>query len=196
MGAVGADDVVAVDSDDVVACAVGDEGRVEIHVVRRHVLGVVDDLAAHPVARRVEVASHLGLAVDHDGAAAGMLREVDPVEPAVVSDEEAVMNLAFPVHPLAAVGLAHEVREAVLEDTRPDAPEHVLAALAFEHDRVDALEMQQLRQQEPRGPAADDADLHAHGVPLLRGRARYCAVSPPSTVNSAPVVNDDSSLAR
>jgi len=43
----------------------------------------------------------------------------------------------------------------------------------------------------------DDGDvMHLLKVMLKANGGRYCAVSPPSTTNSAPVVKDDSSLAR
>ena len=41
--------------------------------------------------------------------------------------------------------------------------EHIFAALALKQDGVDALEVQQLRQQQARRAAADNADLRFHG---------------------------------
>src|SRR5262249_26273885 len=75
---------------------------------------------------------------------------------------ESVVDLALAVHPLAALRLAHQLGEAVLQHAGADAREHVVAAVFLEHDVVDALEVQELGQQQPRRPAADDADLNLH----------------------------------
>ena len=189
MEAVGADDVVAVDAHDLVAAAIGDVGLVALQIVRRHVLGVVDDHALQTVARLVQVLGQLGLAVHHHRAAAAVLVQIDPLHLAVVGDEEAFVDLAFAVHALAALRLAHQRGEAVLQHAGADAAEHVLAALPLQHDGVDALQVQQLRQQQPRRAAADDANLglHAcllHGVvtrPNLRREAAPAEWPHPST---------------
>ena len=151
------------------------------------VLGVVDDLAAQPVARVVEVARHLGLAVDHDGLAAGIFREIDAVEQAVVGDEEAVMDLALAVHALAALGLAHQLGEAVLEHAGADAAEHVFAALPLEHDVSMPLRCSSCDSSSPDGPPPMMQTCTRMGVRF----PCYCAVSPPSTISSTPVVKDE-----
>jgi hypothetical protein len=84
---------------------------------------------------------------------------------AVVGDEEALVDLAFPIHALAAPGLAHQGGEAMLQNAGADAAEHIFAAVLLEHDIVDALEVQKLRQEQARRPAADDANLDFHAFP-------------------------------
>ena len=68
------------------------------------------------------------------------------------------------VHPLADAGLAQRLRGAVLEHAGPDALLDVAAVAALEHHRVDALQVQQLREQQAGWAGADDGDLgpHAH----------------------------------
>jgi AraC-like DNA-binding protein len=156
--------------------AVGDVGRGAGQVVRLHVLGVVDHGALQAVARVVQVARELGLAVHHHRAAAAVLVQVHAVHAAVVGDEEALVDLALAVHALAALRLAHQLGEAVLQHAGADAAEHVLAALPLEHDGVDALQVQQLRQHQPRGPAADDAHGF-HGLHGLSPGPTPCATS-------------------
>ena len=163
------------------------KGASEIDVVRGHVLGVVHHFAAGEVARGVEVAGHFGLAVDDDRIAAGIFREVDAVEPAVVGDEEAVMDLAFLVHALAAPGLAHQVGEAVFEHARPDAAEHVLAALPLDHDVSTPLRCRRCDSSRPEGPPPMmQTCTRMGGVPYPAEFASYCAVSPPSTIEFDP----------
>jgi hypothetical protein len=160
--AVGADDVLAIDADDPVAGPVAHARRVRCDVVQRHVLGIVHDLAFEPVARLVEVARQLGLAVDHHRVAARILVEVDAVEHAVMGDLEPVVDLALAVHPLAALRCAHQFGEAVLQNPGADTGKHVLAAVFLQNDGVDALQMQELGQHEPGRAATDDANLNLH----------------------------------
>ena len=60
---------------------------------------------------------------------------------------------------------------ALLQHARADALLDVLAAARLEHDRVDALELEQLRQHEPGRPRAHDADLRAHQPPAVRSKS-------------------------
>ena len=79
-----------------------------------------------------------------------------------VGDEEALVDLPFAVHPLADLRLAHECGEAVLQHAGPNAAEHVVAAVLLENHGVDALQMEQLGQQQSRRAPADDSDLSPH----------------------------------
>ena len=153
--------------------------------MRRHVLGIVHDLAAEPVARLVEVARQLGLAVDQHRIAAGMLVQIDMGEHAVMGDLEAVVDLALAVHPLAALRLAHQPGKAVLEHAGADAGQHVIAAVFLQHDGVDALQVQELGQQQPGRPAADDADLNFHFSVLPS--ALFCRFRSPDRWRVSPL---------
>ncbi len=88
--------------------------------------------------------------------------QVDAIHALVVGDENAFVDLALAVHALAALRLAHQVGEAVLQHAGANAAQHIFAALPLQEHRVDALEMQQLRQQQAGRAAADDADLGFH----------------------------------
>jgi hypothetical protein len=82
-------------------------------------------------ARVVEVARQLGLAVDDDGIAAGIFVQIDAIQPAVVGDEEAFVDLALAVHALAALRLAHQRGEAMLQHAGADAPRAHIRGCAF-----------------------------------------------------------------
>jgi len=75
--------------------------------------------------------------------------QVHTIEPVVVGDEEAVVDLAFAALALAALRLAHQFREPMLERARTDARPHALAAVLFQQRVVDPLQAKQLRQQQP-----------------------------------------------
>ena len=61
-----------------------------------------------------------------------------------------------------------EVHRALLEHARAHAMLDVVAVAALEDDGIDARAVQEVRQHEPGGPRADDADLRA---PLVRHAA-------------------------
>ena len=52
-----------------------------------------------------------------------------------------------------------QVHRPLFEDTRPDAIDHIVAAAVFDDDRVDAVEVQQLREEQPCGTSTDDSNL-------------------------------------
>jgi hypothetical protein len=59
-------------------------------------------------------------------------------------------------------GTRQQVHRDLFEHAGADAPEHVVAALAFDDDVVDACLVQQLPEQKAGGAGADDRDLGAH----------------------------------
>ena len=64
---------------------------------------------------------------------------------------------------LADAGLGQQVDRALLEQTGADAGAQILGRAPLQHDRLDAGQSQQPRQQQAGRPAADDSDLRAHG---------------------------------
>ena len=52
-----------------------------------------------------------------------------------------------------------QIDGALLEHARPHPIDHVLAAAVLDDDRIDAVQMQQLAEQQPGRTRADDADL-------------------------------------
>ena len=79
-------------------------------------------------------------------------------------------------HPPADAGLVEEVDHALLEHARADARLDVLAAPVLEHDRLDPLAMEQLRERESRRARADDPDLRAgHARPS--SSSTCCAIA-------------------
>ena len=52
------------------------------------------------------------------------------------------MGIAFGIHPRGDAGLAHQIDESDLKHTRPNAPQHIVAGFAFQHDGINALAVQ------------------------------------------------------
>ena len=83
-------------------------------------------------------------------------------------DPGAVMSVPLAFHPIAEPGIAQQFHGAVFKHAGADAPLHVVLALPLDHDAVDAVAMQHMREQHAGGSAADDGDLGAfHGVSPL-----------------------------
>jgi hypothetical protein len=118
-----------------------------------------------------QVFRDLGLAVDGHPLA-GERAEVDAVALAGEAQLDAVVHQADPMHPLADLGRIEQVDRALLEHARADLPLDVCPAAAFQDDRVDALKMQELGEQQARGSRAHDANLRAHVRSVLVVLAR------------------------
>jgi hypothetical protein len=69
---------------------------------------------------------------------------------------------AFLLQSLADTGLDQQLDGSVLEDAGANALLDVFAASILEDDGLDALQMQQVAEEEPGGPGPDDSDLSPH----------------------------------
>ena len=151
----------------------------EIRGVARHLVGgyvrrLVDDRAAHGVAGFVEVLGDLGLAVDAD-LVAGQIFQIDPVPHAPEREVQPAVPERFLLQPPGDLRLAEQVDHAAFEHARADAAHDIGPALAFQDHGLDAVQVQQLREQQPGRSAADDADL---GLGDLAHVARTGSVKP------------------
>jgi hypothetical protein len=108
-----------------------------------------------------QVLDDLGLPVDHQ-ALPGQLVQRDPVPPVLELEADPVVDESFSPHPLADPRLMKEVGDALLEDPGADPCLDVLAAPVLEHDGVDSLQVEQVRERQPRRAGPDDADLRTH----------------------------------
>ena len=78
------------------------------------------------------------------------------------ADVDRLVDHAFAAQPLIEPKLGHQVDGALLQHAGAHAVFHIGAAARFEHDAVDALAIEQMREEEARGPRADDSDLRVH----------------------------------
>jgi hypothetical protein len=138
-----------------------------------HVRYAEEDLTARREARRDEVLDHLLLAVNRDGAVGDELVEGNAMRRPAESQLDPAMDHALAHQALAHIRRAERVDGALLEHACAHSLLDVIAARPLEHDRMDSAAMQQVRQQEPRRPGADDADLGLHAVILRQGRGAW-----------------------
>ena len=90
--------------------------------------------------------------------------------PAVEAQLDAVVDQPLGLDPVRQAGRAEDIDDALLENARPHARDHVFLGAILEHDRLDALLVEQVREQQAGRSGADDADLrpsHAGSPPSI-----------------------------
>src|SRR5215218_8627304 len=75
-----------------------------------------------------------------------------PIEPQL----DAVVYRPLPGHPVADAYLCEQVHRALLEHPCPDLRLQPLAAAGLYYHRLDALQMQEMREYQARRPAPND----------------------------------------
>ena len=127
-----------------VAVGVGepDPRRVVVDVLRGHV-GDCEQQWRAPVKLGLdEILRHFGLAIDPDLAAAE-LGEVQVVPGARVLQVDAVVGEALALQPVTDAGVDQRLHRVLLKDARADAGLDVVPRPVLQHDRVDALELEE-----------------------------------------------------
>jgi len=84
--------------------------------------------------------------------AAGERGEIDAVQAPIESQRNAGMRQAFGMQPCGSAGLFQQFDRALFEHPCPHAAKHMLAARAFENDRLDADAGQKLAKQQAGRP--------------------------------------------
>ncbi len=81
-----------------------------------------------------------------------------------------MMHQAFDVHSLRHARFAKQIDGTAFQNSRADAPQHILRRLTLKNDRVDAGVVQELPQQQPGRASANNRDLcFDRIVSLLQG---------------------------
>ncbi len=75
---------------------------------------------------------------------------------------DALVRQAFGPGPCIDTRACQQIHRHLLEHAGADAAQHVVAALAFDDDVVDARLEKQLTEQKAGGACADDRDLGAY----------------------------------
>ena len=162
MEAVAAGDDVALERLPLARVRERDARRVGREAVERDVGDLEAGFAAVAQARGDEVLDDLLLAVDRDRPPAGEPAEVDAVALAVEAQLDAAVDERLAVQTVAEAGVGEQLDRALLEDARADAVLDVLAAAVLEHDRLDPLEVEEVREQQAGRPGPHDSDLCPH----------------------------------
>src|SRR5215203_21060 len=195
--AVASGDEVAGDLPVVAVVPVMEDGPISPEALGADVLDVEEECAARVQPGGDQILHDLLLPVDHDSAAAGQRREVDPVPLAGELQLDPVVDETLPSEPLSHADLLQQVDSALLEHPGPDAALDVLAGSVLENDGVDPLQVEEVSEDEAGRPGADDADLRPLGpqpqtscaVSTIRrslATCSSCVSALPSTVEEKP----------
>ncbi|MCY1418369.1 hypothetical protein D9M71_339270 [compost metagenome] len=160
--AIATGDVIAVDAVGLAIFLVGDVRVFALHLMGLHIHSRIDDRRVVGSASRHQVASNFGLAIDHDGLAAGQCLEVNTNALATNQQFDAVMDQAFGIHAFGHTGFAQHVDGALLQHTGTNTAEDIIRRLTFEDDVGDAGIMQQLAEQKTGRAGADNSNLSFH----------------------------------
>ncbi len=133
-----------------------------VKVVETDGFGLEDDLPARVEPGGDEVLDDLVLAVHRDRTPSGELVHVDAVALPTEPQLDAVMDHTLLLHTVTDTRLVQQVDRVLLQHARPDPLLDVVAAADLEHDRLDALQVQKVREHKPRRSGPDDPDLCAH----------------------------------
>ena len=147
-------------------------GRVRIRVVDRHPFGLEYRLRADGLARVIEVAGQFGLAIERHRPPDQPL-EVDPKDRALVRDKRPFVDDALALQPVGDACLAQQVDDPALQHAGPDPGQNVILRAPLQYHRLDPAEVQELAQQQPGRPSADDDDLHPHQAGPVRATAMF-----------------------
>ena len=159
MEAVAAGDVIAVDPAGLTILLIGHVWAVRREVVQCDVARFVDDLAAGRIACGIEVFGDRGLAVSHHRLARVFFRVDEESRPFLPGDGRSVVGMALAIHAPAEADGAQEVDRARLQNAGANPLQDIRPALPFQHDAVDAVEMENMGQKQPGRAAADDCYL-------------------------------------
>jgi hypothetical protein len=134
--------------------------------------GLEQHLPAGREPGRHQVFDHLLLPVHRDRAT-GEVGERDAVVLAVEAQRQPVVRQALAVHPLPQPDLAQQLGGGVLEHPGPYPLLDVVAAARLQHHRLDAGQVQQVRQQQAGRAGPDDPHLRSgHVLSILAASCR------------------------
>src|SRR5262245_11081371 len=122
----------------------------------------VDDKSAGCIARGIEILGDRRLAVGHH-ALAGILHRIDEkARPPLPRDGRTVVRMAHAIHPLAEPYGAQQFDRASLKRAGANSLQNVLSGLPFQHDAVDTVLIEDMREKQSSRSATDDRKLGSH----------------------------------
>ena len=142
--------------------AVANLRKRRIQIVHREIVHLKHDLSARAEPRLHQILHHFLLRVDGDRAAAGQLGQIDAVPAPAEAEPDAIVPQSLALQTLADAGFDHQVHRALLQHARAHPIFDVLAAAALQNDRLDASQVQQMREHQAGRSRPDNTDLGSH----------------------------------
>src|SRR5262249_62396056 len=91
-------------------------------------------------------------------------------------DRRAIMRVTFAIHAVPEADGSEQLDRTGFEGAGTNAMQHMLSRLPFQYDAIDAVSVEDVRQQQPGGPAANDRHLGSHAPPPAHVKVRIVAI--------------------
>ena len=140
-----------------------------------HAIGLEVQRTRRRNARVDQIPDDFVLSVDRDGLASGQLGQIDAMPPPLKADEESLVPQPRASKSRTDAHRVQQVHGSLLEDAGPHAVDDVVAAAVLDDDGIDAVEVQQMAEQQPCRTCADDtrpASVRPRTLDLEPGAAR------------------------
>src|SRR5579864_1497285 len=124
-----------------------------------HVLRLEDNFTAGGEARGDQILDDFVLGVDGDGFSAGEAAQVDAMAAPVEAEFDTVMEEGLALEAFADTRFDHQVDGALFEEAGAQPRFDIFAGANFEDDRLDALQVEEMREHQAGRPSPDDSDL-------------------------------------
>jgi hypothetical protein len=138
-----------------------------IEVVNGDTLGFKENLSLCAQPCRDEVFHNFLLGIDGDTAPRQGF-EIDAMPLLSEANFHAIMDQPFPFHSLTNTHFYQKVDGALLQDAGSHPLLAVLPTTSFDDDRVNALSVQEMRQDQPCGSSSHNPNLRAYSHCFFR----------------------------
>src|SRR5579862_5310459 len=159
------------------AAFAGQAGARRVGAMDGDILDLESEIAAGGDPSGDEVFDDLGLAINRDRPSCCIVGEPDRMALPSERDVDAILGEAELVQLVGDASLPQQVHRALLQHAGADSPFDVRPITTLKNDRVDAADMEKLRQEKTRRSGADDSDLgarsrHPGGITYRRRPSR------------------------
>jgi hypothetical protein len=136
--------------------------RCTIQLAYADVLNFKQKLPLRRDARLNQIFQHFVLRVDHHCFAAGEFPKINLVAPARKLQFNPAMHEPLPHHARAYARFVQQIHRALFENPCAHPFLDVLPAARFQHNRLDSLQMQKVREHQTGRPSPDNSYLSSH----------------------------------
>src|SRR5215468_1406325 len=102
------------------------------------------------------------LRIDGDGAPASQVVKVNAMIATLKTQCNSVVNEALTSQPVSHTHVRQQVNGVLLENAGAHPLLYIFASSRFQHDGLNALQVQEVRQYQPRRPCPNNPNLRSH----------------------------------
>jgi hypothetical protein len=131
-------------------------------IIQLDIARLVHNFSARGIPRRIQVFSNCSLPVRHHHLSGKFFGVDEESLPPFPRDCRSTMRLPFTIHALAEAHRAQQIDGSGLQHSGANPPQHMLAALPFQHHGIDAVPAKSMREKQSSRPSAYDCHLGSH----------------------------------